>query len=344
MRHLQVLETKFYAFLIINDESQNDARNQERLQNFVNSLKREPPKCQSSSLSNGNIISKNRYKVEIMSDEDSSDEETSNNVHDISNMGIENDRYYEQVNNNLNDEEEDNLNVEVSDANTILKQMEESLKRSTEKMSDYIQHLRSKMNSTNLNQGLIDNQEKLILSKRTEDFQAQEKELTFYKKLNLNYEDLDFLMKKYGINDEYEICDSNLTLTVQLKGNCQANQFKPNSSINNLSIKNSSINKNSSISKKSSTSRNLVEEYQEIIMDTNSRDDSSNDNQIDYDQLESVLRNESIIDDSEIFKFPSNNCEQILVEGDVFEPTIKRELDLEENDDLPDLSKRVRID
>lgn len=197
LRHLQVVETKFFCYLVIDKLEQSDDRNMKRIQKFVES-----------------IGTKNEeLDVDDKADDKVDDDESESDV----------DNEYNDLRNNYEELEDESTDSE--DRHEILTKLEESYKRSYEKMKSFFRKLKFKLNLTSLNRGVIDSQEQMILSKRMEDFQQKEKEFTFMKKVNLRYEDLDFLMKKHGVADDFEIDESNVTLVLQLKEeDCPSNE------------------------------------------------------------------------------------------------------------------------
>lgn len=113
----------------------------------------------------------------------------------------------------MNEEEYD----EQENAVLVLEQMERTLKRDYQKLSSFFGKLKSKVNISSLDQSIINSQEQLILSKRDEHFETKEKNLSFTRKIDLDEEDLAYLLKKYGVPQDYRIKNVDVNLNLNLK-------------------------------------------------------------------------------------------------------------------------------
>ena len=216
IKHLQSVESKFHCFLIIEKLEQNDSKNQQRIQALVNSLRdntaehaNRPP-----------FSSLPRVNQNVAHDEQSFMDDT-REEHNFNAGHHDRANGYGYGHSDNETEEEEELNMDELDKRLILDHIEDKFKKNYDRMTGYFKQLRQRMNSSKLCKSVVDNQEKMVLSKRTEDFQAKEKELIFTAQIELNYEDLNFLMKKYCISDDYEIAGASVNLSVQLKEKCQ---------------------------------------------------------------------------------------------------------------------------
>lgn len=222
LKHLQVLEGKFYCFLIIDKPEQNDSRNQERIQAMVRSLR----DCTERRSSKKPSARQFKTEPRVAYADDSEDDESLVDVmndHSPDDYPVDEETVQKNVQNGYgyghSDDESDGevVDMEELDKLLILDHIEEKFKKSYDRMNGYFKQLRGRMNSSNMVKGVVDNQEKLVLSKRTEDFQSKEKELIFSMPIDLSYEDLNHLMVKYCIPDNYEISKASVSLNVQMK-------------------------------------------------------------------------------------------------------------------------------
>ena len=176
---------------MLEDERYNDAKNQERLNVYLNCIKTK--EINSKIFSRRSNYTGNSSK---------------GNLNDGNFIDDESD--YDDSIASFTEEADENPVL-------VLNEFRNVYEKSFEKMNCYFAKLKNKMSSTNLNQGVIDAQAQMSLIRRNEDFQEKEKELTFMRSVCLNYENLDYLMKKYGITDDFEIDKAEVTLNLQLK-------------------------------------------------------------------------------------------------------------------------------
>lgn len=203
MQHLQSIENRFFCYLVLDNESQNDRRNKEKIQIFVNSIqknesnKRSQDEFQSIKPSNRSSINHSKSFNQNTDEEQSESSEYLSINEDAERM----------ICNGSNEQE--NLK--------IINQMEKSFKKDTKEMNFYLNQLKSKINVTSIDQSLINSQEQLNISKRLEDPETKEKQLTFTKKLKLDNEDLSLLLSKYGVPETYKIKNVEINLNLNLK-------------------------------------------------------------------------------------------------------------------------------
>ena len=213
-----MLETRFFCYLALEDERYHDDKNQERIDIYLQSI-------ESNEINNKNYSRKATFKLK------------NSNLNNNKNKNLEEVEFLEQQldeyeeDGNLSDEENRNDNMM-----NCLNEFQRSLTGSYEKMNDYVEQLKSKASLISLDQGIIDAQERLNLIKRNEDFQAREKDLTFIKSIKLNYEDLDYLMNKYGITGDFEIANSTITINMRLKEQLNSNLAMPIRPLTNQKI------------------------------------------------------------------------------------------------------------
>ena len=269
IKHLQVIESKFFCFLIFDRLEQNTPQNDKRILDFVNSIETQ------SKI--GNSPMKKGYK------EQSDSIENEFNFYDYNEELDEEDDI--QSKNNAEDDDDQSINYinEMEDKNLILSEIKQLQRRNNEKMNNLFEQLKLNMNSSSLNQGVIDNQNKLQLCKRTEDFQRKEKDLRFIMQINLNYEDLDYLMKKYGISDNYQILSAEFSLILNLK---DANSNEDNVKIKKLNDFDRSIDSNSSLKVSSSLNNQKTSNYYQSNLTTNhSFNSSKSKKEIVYEEI-----------------------------------------------------------
>ena len=175
----------------MDNESQNDQRNQEKIQLFVNSIK-----SNRQSADGGRLFNE-------------SEDERSQSSEYLSLNG-ENER---MAGEQMNEEEYD----EPEDAVKVLAQMEQTFNRDCKKLGAFFGKLKSKVNISSLDQSIINSQEQLIITKREENAATKEKNLAFTRKLDLDDEDLVYLMKKYEVPHDYRIKNVDVNLHLNLK-------------------------------------------------------------------------------------------------------------------------------
>lgn len=205
IKHLQVLETRFFCYLILDDEKYHDEKNQQRIDAYLEAIRtdqiNEPTLTRRSRFTVGSNKGGSAWYGE-MADGMEFEMEDSRGA-----AGL-------RPTDEQDDEPEEEQNM-VS----ILSEFRESYARRFARMNAFVDHLKSKANSAGLEQGIIDAQEQLKLVKRNEDFLNNEKDFSFLKQIRLSYDDLDFLMNKYSISDDYEIAEASVVLNMQIK-NC----------------------------------------------------------------------------------------------------------------------------
>lgn len=203
IKHLQVLETRFFCYLILDDEKYHDEKNQQRIDAYLTAIR-------TDQINEPTLTRRSRFTV-------GSNKGCSawfGHGGEPDGLEFENSRgaICFGPNNDQDDGPEEEQNM-VS----ILSDFRESYARRFERMNAFVEQLKSKANSAGLEQGIIDAQEQLKLVKRNEDFLNNEKDFSFLKQIRLSYDDLDFLMNKYGISDEFEIAGASVILNMQIK-------------------------------------------------------------------------------------------------------------------------------
>ena len=264
LQHIQSIENRYFCYLILDDENQNDQRNKEKIQVFVNATKNgtsfdrsqdqlqenKSPTFSNRSLSN--IDSSKFYSDET----DDAEEEKSLSSEYLSINDDNNER-------NCNKERPDSDYYNNDQENSILliNQMERSLKKDYKKLSLFFNRLKEKVNISSLDQCIINSQEQLILSKRDEDIEAKEKDLTFTKQLELSRDDLEYLMKKYDVPSSYQIKNIEVNLNLNLKAKNQ-DQL----SINNYEMESQAANDNE-LNDNELIDNELIDESNEVMME-----------------------------------------------------------------------------
>lgn len=209
LQHIQSIENRFFCYLILDNEGQNDRRNQEKIQIFVNSIKSGEQYARLQE--QFQEIKQNRLSPDCGRYYNQSEDERSQSSEYLS-LNEENERMPggEQMNEAYGDQE---------NAVLVLEQMERTLRRDYQKLSSFFGKLRSKVNICSLDQSIINSQEQLILSKRDENHETKEKNLSFTRKIELDEEDLAYLLKKYNVPQDYRIknVDVNLNLNLRLR-------------------------------------------------------------------------------------------------------------------------------
>jgi len=188
IKHLQVLETRFFCYLMLEDEKYNDSKNVERLNAYLS--------CVKSKEINNKMFSRRSNFTGNLSKTNST------------------------TNDNLNESEcESNMSSgdEGENPMMLLNEFQDTYEKSYERMNLCFSRLKSKLRSGDLNQGVIDSQDQWNLIRRSEDFQEKAKDLTFMRPVKLSCEDLNYLMVKYGLTDDFEISHADVTLNIQMK-------------------------------------------------------------------------------------------------------------------------------
>lgn len=212
---------------MLDNDEQNDKRNQEKITNFVNSVK------------------ENQLNEELQDDAKSPEFRTQSKC-DVDESEDERSRSSEYL--SITEDAERNghhadTEIDYRDENSIsvLNQMEKCFKKENRKLETYFNKLKGKVNVCSLDQSIVNSQEQMTLTKRTEDFQSKEKHLSFTKKLDLETEDLDYLIKKFDIPKSYRIKNVEVNLNLKMKPKSKQ-QLNLNGSINSSSRLSASIN------------------------------------------------------------------------------------------------------
>ena len=111
----------------------------------------------------------------------------------------------------------DEVNTQLTDPHLILNHIEKKFKKSHDHMTGLFKKLRGRINSSDMSRSVMDNQEKMVLKNRMEDFESKEKQLIFSMPIDLCYEDSKHLMKRYGVTNTFKIIRASLNLKVHVK-------------------------------------------------------------------------------------------------------------------------------
>lgn len=207
IQHIQSIENRFFCYLIVDNESQNDTRNQEKIQIFVNSIKSDESYARMHE--QFQEMKSNRLTADHGRYFNGSEDERSQSSEHLNLTG----RNERMANGQMNEDEYD----EQENAIQVLGQMERTFNRDYRKLSAFFGKLKSKVNISSLDQSIINSQDQLTLVKRDENCETKGKELEFTRKLELDDEDLAYLLKQHSVPEDYRIKNIDVKLKLNLK-------------------------------------------------------------------------------------------------------------------------------